>query len=318
MDTEGSGNTGRRLRSVPRAVADFLLRSLPPAALTIALAVLGFLALPGTTVGLGTTGPMDAIEAGRIENPGFSRVGRSAGDRAATDAPPSSACFEPLFRDDFSGDVLDGAWTVYSGRGSHSIYGVRLPEAVSVEDGKLVITAANDGDGVAASGGLRLELPQTYGRYALRIRTDEDPANATSGVVLTWPVSERNGRDGQNLIYQTPADDGDRAPFYSVIHKPFVDEGVDLSRTAFVHTGDASQWQELAMEWTPEYVEISWIDPITGQRHGKRLSETARDLITDAEHVLAIQLDLFKSALVAGDEVRMEIDWVDVQAYCGG
>ena len=38
-------------------------------------------------------------------------------------------------------------------------------------------------------------------------------------------------------------------------------------------------------------------------------------LITDAEHFLAIQLDLFKGAFPDDRQVQMEVDWVEVHSY---
>lgn len=286
-------------------------------------------AVSGQPVGAETVNTADG-NTGGAGDPGTDDLGAddsSAGDAVkpplatnpqATATTVAPACFEPLFRDDFDGTVLNPAWTVYTSKGNHSEHAVRRADAVSVEDGKLVITASNDETGVASSGGIRLDYPQAYGRYAFRVRTDPDPSNATSGVVLTWPVSESQPLDGENNIYETLPAPADRTPFYSFIHEPFDSEADGVSQTEFVHLGDATEWQELSMDWTPEYLEISWVDPSSGKVRGKRLTETARDLITDAEHFLAIQLDLFKGALTDGDEVKMEVDWVEVHRYCGG
>ena len=347
MQSGTIGKTGGVTGGPWRAAARFFRRTAAPVVMAATLLTLGALAWPSadnqTSSGSGATGDNSggsaaaivAPQAGKGANAAANQAGddpasgTQTGDGEPTEKPPlvtnppatattvAPACFEPLFRDDFDGSVLDPAWTVYTTNGNHSVHAVRRAEAVSVEDGKLVITASNDENGVAASGGIRLGYSQAYGRYTFRVRTDTDPANATSGVVLTWPVSESQPLDGENNIYETTPQQGNRQPFYSFVHQPF-DTDDSVSQTEFVHLGDASQWQEMSMDWTPEYLEISWVDPTTGKARGKRLTETSRDLITDAEHFLAIQLDLFKGALIEGDEVRMEVDWVEVYAYCGG
>lgn len=227
------------------------------------------------------------------------------------------ACFQPSFRDDFDGDALSPNWEVYTGHGAHSPHAVRQAEAISVQNGMLTLTARNDSEGVLVSGGLRHNGLQKYGKYAFRVRTDEDMSNATSGVILTWPISNDQAMDGENNFYETLKAPGRRSPFYSFIHEPFDDRADGISQKRFVFEADATQWQEITAEWTPGYVQVTRTGPGATATETHRLDEDGSDRITDATHFLAIQLDLFKDSFPDDRQVKMEVDWVEIWSFCG-
>ena len=84
-----------------------------------------------------------------------------------------------------------------------------------------------------------------------------------------------------------------------------------------MHQADASQWQTVTMEWTPTSVTITREGPGAVPVETMRVDETATDIIPDAPHFVAIQLDQFKPSLPDGDSVVMEVDWIETWAYCG-
>ncbi len=248
---------------------------------------------------------------------------RAPATTTATTAPTTAstssggACFQRSFPDDFNGTSVSGDWLVYVTNGAHSPHAIRRAEAVSVANGLLTITAKNDETGTLFSGGLRHLGNQRYGKFAVRVRTDADQTNATSGVVLTWPTSNNQPRDGENNLYETLKAPGSRWPFYSFIHEPFDDRADGVSQKRFVHQADATKWQEVTMEWTPSYIAVTRRGPGNVQVETQRIDETSHDLITDAEHFLSIQLDLFKGSFPDGRQVVMEVDWVEISSYCG-
>lgn len=227
--------------------------------------------------------------------------------------PPSNNCggggeFERIFRDDFNGSSIGGGWSKYNSAGNAG-YGLRRPSAITAQNGNMVITARME-NGSLVSGGMSQAIHQTYGKYVVRVRTDNDPSQAVSGVVLTWPSSGAHPRDGENNIYETLVQTPNRNPFFTFIHKPF---GSHSDQEYKEHHADGSQFQTMTMEWTPNRITI--IREGTGSSDTWTVNETGADLIPDVNHHLAIQLDGWKHSI--GGDVRMEVDFVEIYKYCG-
>jgi beta-glucanase (GH16 family) len=196
-------------------------------------------------------------------------------------------------------------WAPFDSNGN-SGHGLRRSSALSVADGKLTITAKMVG-GDLVSGGMEHRHHQTYGRYEVRVRTDVDPSQAMSGVVLTWPESGVHPRDGENNIYETLATPGDRHEFYSFIHKPF---GTVDDQDYTVHRANASDWHILAMEWTPTEIKLFRDGALV-----KTITETSADLLPDVDHHAAIQLDAWKDSIPS--PVTMQIDYINIYRWQG-
>jgi hypothetical protein len=222
------------------------------------------------------------------------------GDVASAPPPtqPVSSKWRLLVSDDFNGSSVDTSkWTVYgpNWRGNAG-YGLRDHRAVSVANGLLTITAQML-NGVLVSGGVRSNISRTYGRYEFRVRTDPDPSQAMTGVVLTWPSSGNWPTDGENNIYETTT--YDRKPIKSFIHY-----SPQNKQYWFHHDGtDGSQWYTFAMEWEPDQIRI--------YRNGVHVW-TVWDTyaIPDNPHQLIMQLDAWKS-WVSGS-VRLQLDYVRI------
>lgn len=238
---------------------------------------------------------------------------------APTTAAPTTAggnCggggeFERVFRDDFNGSSVSGSWSQYNSSGN-SNYGLRRPSAISVSNGRLVITAKME-NGTLVSGGMSHRFDQKYGKWVVKVRTDNDPSQAVSGVVLTWPQSGVHPRDGENNIYETLVKTANRNPFFTFIHKPF---GSKSDQEYYKHNADGSQFQVMTMEWTPNRITITREGPGgSSYRDVWTVNETGADLIPDVPHHMAIQLDAWKHSI--GGPVRMEVDFVEVYKYCG-
>ena len=211
---------------------------------------------------------------------------------------PDGLVWRLAFADDFAGTELDlRNWRTYDSPGNAG-HGLRRPSAIALRDGHLVITAAMDG-GELISGGMAHRFDQTYGRWEFRVRTDPDPSEATSGVVLTWPQSENWPIDGENDMYETLREP-DRAPFMSFVHY-----GPDNAQVSLTHDADGTAWQVMAMEWTADRLAIL--------RNGEVVGEfDDPEVIPDVPHHLTIQLDAWAEEM--GEPVELEVDWVRVHA----
>lgn len=224
--------------------------------------------------------------------------------------PPESeerAEWELVFEENFDGDAVDPTtWLMYDTPG-HNNNGVRSPEAISVEDGLLVITAQMKEVEQAGSmveklysGGMAHRVNYKYGKFEFRVRTDADPSGAMSAVVLTWPQSEKWPDGGENDIYETyHASNPDRKDFQTNILS-------GLPRNTWkkkIYEIDAKEWHVVAMEWE-EHVMRIYID----DKLKFRLTDP-KDFPHEPHH-LCIQLDAFKQEMTGS--TKMYVDWVKI------
>lgn len=208
--------------------------------------------------------------------------------------------WELVFEDNFDGtSVNEAEWLLYGPYAGHAGNGLRIPRAISVEDGLVVVTAQMV-DGVLESGGMAHRRNYTYGKFEFRVRAEPDPSGATSAVVLTWPQSERWPDDGENDIFETYHITNRERSFFETN----ILSGLPFNRwTKAVYNVDATQWHVVAMEWEAEGIRI-YID---GELRWKLLDP---QLITHKPHHLCIQLDAFQPTMTG--VVRMYVDWVKI------
>jgi beta-glucanase (GH16 family) len=234
----------------------------------------------------------------------FPAVALSALAVSACD-PYDNSGLKLVFQDNFDGTKLDlTKWRPYNSSG-HNGNGLRRPEAFSLDGkGNLVVTAKMVA-GEIVSGGMSARQGYAYGRYAIRVRTETDPTEAMSGVVLTWPQSGDSPPDGENDIYETGATNL-RRPFFTYIHYGGYrgDPQERDQQYRYVHDADGSQWQNIVMDWSPDVLRI--------YRDG-RLVANLKDkaAIPDVVHTLRIQLDARYDRPLARP-VRMYVDYVKV------
>jgi hypothetical protein len=242
--------------------------------------------------------------------------------QTTTQAPsPGNTCssgaqFETVLYDDFNGSSLASHWIPYNSWGGFGtvdgVEGQRTPSAISVADGILTITGYGR-DGRIETGGMENTVDLQYGRFSFRVRADNDPSQVYSGVLLTWPQSQNQYRDGENNIFETLVETPGRAPFFSFIHKP---NGVASQQQYYRHDADGAQWQVMTMEWTPDRIVISRQGPGGSGSDSWVVNENGNDIIPDAPHHLTVQLDAWKSTPPA-NPVRLQVDWVEIARYCG-
>jgi endo-1,3-1,4-beta-glycanase ExoK len=222
-----------------------------------------------------------------------------------TDASTATATSWQLVQsEDFNGTAVDTSkWSIYGPWiPGNAGYGVRDGRALTVGNGLLTITARMI-NGTLVSGGISDRLNQAYGKFEFRVRTDADPSAATSGVILTWPQSQRWPIDGENDIYETLTDP-DRDPVASFVHY-----GSTNQQYWFHHNVDGTAWHTFGMEWTPTAIKMLRDGAVVWT-----VSDTAA--IPDVAHHLSIQLDAFKSSM--SGTVRMQVDWVRIYKLASG
>ena len=223
---------------------------------------------------------------------------------APTTTPPPPATAAALFgwpllsADEFDGSSVDTAsWNVYHGHTTGDV-GKQSPDAVTVSEGMLQITAHGK-----TSGGLSWDTGQTYGRWEIRAKAQ--PATGYGPVMLLWPESGKWPDDGEIDFMEQPKPQ--RAQNNVTVHY-----GSDNSQDATQQSGDFSQWHTYAVEWEPDHI-TGWID-------GKQVFTTTKkaEIPTGPMH-LAIQEDIgpIDGWIPAPDKstpatVKLDVDWVRI------
>jgi beta-glucanase (GH16 family) len=271
----------------------------------VSCALLGAVVLLVAGCGGGTATPHepDLFEALPAPSPPPTAIPTPTLDDARSSGSRSTSAGDEwrlVFRDDFDGSRLDPrVWNRYNSVGGFG-NGWRRPEAITVEDGKLRITARGD-----VSGGMNHERSQTYGRWEFRARTDKGRGRGSA--ILLWPDSLNKEADGELDMMEVPREDRSQAHF--VIHYS--------ARNKLAGNkvgGDFSQWHTFAMDWLPD--RITWyVDGV------KQFETFDKNVIPTSRMHLAIQLDMgpFEEWILAADhttppEVSLEVDWVRVYA----
>lgn len=210
------------------------------------------------------------------------------------------------FEDNFDGTALDtNSWAIYDNSWSDNPEHMRRIEAVQVKDGflNLLVDVHPTDPARYMTGGVAHLKNYTYGKFEFRVRMDNDPASATGGVCLTWPESDTWPKDGENDIYETEYESNH---WNTWIHYGKLGSDNQWHDTKYqkTHTIDKTQWNIVAMEWSPEYIKIY----ING-----KLSWTLKDpeAIAKVPHHICFQTekDLQKDLV---KPIQMQVDWVKV------
>lgn len=233
-----------------------------------------------------------------------------------------------VYENSFSGS-LGPEWEIYDSIGNAG-WGLRRPSAVSIApdptatDGEALKITADMGVGAEAgqlvSGGIKLKNhAQTYGVYTARIRVDDDPAQALSGVALLWPLSNLWPQDGEIDWFETWGNRDTRTPVEGNIHwlnpaaVPPYTPADDLFQQ-ITHPGiDGSDWHVYQLVWEANLVTVS----VDGGTPVVLASDPAK--IPDWPMEVTFQLDAFDSPLnpnqqpVVTQPVDMCVDWVLVE-----
>jgi glycosyl hydrolase family 16 len=197
---------------------------------------------------------------------------------------------EPNYSQEFEGP-LGPEWRLYDGPG-HVGNGVRSPAAITVDDGLLTIT----GDSEGTTGGMALFPGQMHGRWEARVRA---PVGDESyhALLLLWPDAE-DWPVGGEVDFMEMLDPARQKT------EIFVHYGPDNSQVQGEVLADGTQWQNWAVEWSPEHI-IAYLN-------GNEWYRTSDpEVFPPGPMHLAIQLDWFpENGVGEVQETQMQVDWV--------
>lgn len=266
---------------------------------------------------------------------GALRINAIEVDPPSIPQPRSPLAAELVYDEDFASGAIDTTdWRLYDEAGNAG-WGLRRPSAFDVvgsdeaERGNLLRVTAAMGDGDESdslvSGGMILEsLPQTYGRFTIRVRTEPDPERVTTGVVLMWPdESNPPPRDewptgGEIDWYEGWRDRQARTPIDLVSH--YVIDGVhDADSINLLGPDgqqiDGSQWHTYQLDWRPDYLAVS----VDGGPPNVLTDDPAK--IPQWDMHMTVQLDGWEAIDNPGHQptidkpVSMWVDWITIERY---
>lgn len=190
--------------------------------------------------------------------------------------------------DEFLGSTLGSNWSPYNGEG-HDGQGKRTSDAISVENGNLVIR----GDSQGNTGGMAWGTPQKYGKWEMRAQFPKGDKQYHP-VLLLWP-SEVSWPEGGEIDFAETTSASDDVSF-------FLHYGSSNSQKDAKKQIDITQWHNYAVEWTPDAI-VGYIDGVEWFR-----SEDPSTFPPGPMHA-TIQLDYFPDG-GSPEPSEMRVAWM--------
>jgi len=271
-DPTGPGLTAAINRSDPAISLAQAGPAVDPASrTTVDLATIGLATAVPATIAAAPATPEKAPEPTTKAPPAPVEPSRtvSASDGDGTQAGAAQG-WTQVDGDEFNGGMSDN-WGPYEGAG-HAGNGRRSADAISVENGSLVIR----GDSGGNTGGMSWKKDQRFGKWEMRARFPKGDEQYHP-VLLLWP----NGswpQGGEVDFAETTSASSDVSFF---LHYS------SSNQQKYAHMNlDITQWHNYAVEWVD--------GRITGYVDGEKWFEsTDRDTLPPDQMHAAIQLDYF-------------------------
>lgn len=188
--------------------------------------------------------------------------------------------------DEFNGG-MSPLWSPYDGKG-HAGNGRRTPDAISVENGVLVIR----GDAEGNTGGMSWKEDQRFGRWEVRARFPEGD-DQYHPVLILWPESGGSGNGEIDFAETTSA--SEKVSF-------------------FLHHGDDQEWAHKNIDITQWHnYAVEWVDGrVTGFIDGEKWFEsTDESTLPPGKLHPTIQLDYFPEG-GSPQPTEMHVDYLRI------
>ncbi|WP_344023493.1 glycoside hydrolase family 16 protein [Pseudonocardia kongjuensis] len=208
--------------------------------------------------------------------------------RCSTTAAEQHGWGEPDRHSDFEGiDEVPPDWHPYGPEPGHAKNGIRTPDAVTVADGVMSITADAEG----TTGAVSWHPGQRHGRWEACVKSDE-ASGGLNALLLLWPVAEDFPVGGEIDWMEILSDDRQETSF-------FLHYGPNNDQDYGATQHDSTEWSSYALEWTPEKM-TAYVD---GEEW---YTNTNTDHFPPRPMNMTMQLDYFPPA---GGPTAMHMDW---------
>ena len=192
------------------------------------------------------------------------------------------------------GDEFNGSksseWSEYDGEG-HAGNGRRTPDAISVENGSLVIRGDSEGN----TGGMAYGQSQRFGKWEMRAKFPKGDSQYHP-VLILWP-SDHDWPEGGEIDFAETDSASDGLSF-------FLHYGSSNSQKSAKKTLDITQWHNYAVEWVD--------GRITGYIDGQKWFESTSDeTMPPGTMHPTIQLDYFPDG-GSPKPTEMQVDYMRI------
>jgi Glycosyl hydrolases family 16 len=245
-------------------------------------------AQPTTTPPPPTPPPTTEIQAAAAESQPPSSRKSTAGQRQENGGRQAAAVngWTRVGGDEFNGG-MSPLWSPYDSEG-HDGNGRRTPDALSVENGMLVIRGDSEGN----TGGMSWKEDQRFGRWEMRARFPKGDSQYHP-VLILW--RESGGKENGEIDFAETTSASDKVSF-------FLHYG---SEQDYAHKNiDITQWHNYAVEWVDGRV-TGYVDG------GKWFESTAEDTLPPGKMHPTIQLDYFPEG-GSPQPTEMHVDYMRI------
>jgi Glycosyl hydrolases family 16 len=211
---------------------------------------------------------------------------RSSGNRGGGRQAADVRGWTRVGGDEFNGSISE-LWSPYDSEG-HAGNGRRTPEAISVENGMLVIRGDSEGN----TGGMSWKQDQRFGRWEMRARFPKGD-DQYHPVLILW--RESGGKENGEIDFAETTSASDKVSF-------FLHYG---SEQEYAHKKiDITQWHNYAVEWVDGRV--------TGFIDGEKWFEsTDEETLPPGKMHPTIQLDYFPED-GSPEPTEMHVDYMRI------
>jgi hypothetical protein len=254
-----------------------------------------------------------AIGAATPKHPKHRPVNAPSGQAMPVGNQPG---WKQVFRDNFTGTTISPKWNAYRGAIGGGVGGWWAASHAVVRSGELVLKTYQDPTACTdaaicplfndeVSGGVKMKLAQTYGKYLIRVRTT--PVADTQFLAILWPAVGTGppetdfAVEGGPLNLTTIGAMIKYGPTATTTTETIVPDSV---------TANPAQWHTLGVVWSPGSVTYSIDGTVWATEANPNISSAPMNLVLQSQTTCEAVPGHTCTAPWATTEPNVDVDWV--------